>query len=84
LLYSEGDALLRHPIRLLGLLSRRKERKLGGFYFLPRFGCGARCESADAATFRTGLLVLCVRSTRDATFATPALVLRLLAIVITL
>jgi len=32
------------------------------FYFLPRF-CGARCDSADAATLRTGLLVLGVRST---------------------
>lgn len=46
---------------------------------MPRF-CGARCDNADAATLRTGLLVLGDLSTFDATFATLALVFRLTAI----
>lgn len=48
------------------------------FYF-ARF-CGARCESADAATLRTERLELELRSTFEAAFATDALVLRVVAI----
>lgn len=45
------------------------------FYFLLRL-CGARCDSAEAATLRTGLDVPGLRSIFEATFATGALVLR--------
>ncbi len=56
-----------------------KRMQIWRFYFLPRF-CGARCDSADAATLRTDLLLPGELSTFDATFATRALVLRLAAI----
>lgn len=43
-------------------------------YFLPCFGCGARCESAEPATLRAGLPELGLRRILDAVLTTGALV----------
>jgi hypothetical protein len=54
------------------------------FYFLPRFGCGARWESAEPATLRAGLPELGLRRILDAVLATGALVFLPAAIAILL
>lgn len=66
---------------IVSLAIAPKRMQYWRFYFLPRF-CGARCDSADAATLRTDLLLIGDLSTFDATFATFALVLRPVAILI--
>lgn len=78
LMYISGAMFYVAPVvASFALVSNRKQ--VWRLYFFPRF-CGARCDSADAATLRTGLLLLGDLSTFAATFATFALVLRLPAI----